>query len=421
LFPIRHRLHPRGAASRGIVANAEGAALGPDCVLVRRTPDGYRCLDRGEAAALQTLLLVKGDPDWLFRQCRCIAAALAEGNLTLAQIYALYIPVDDLDDHDLMRLAAVAPLLKANLDPDEPRDWHGRWTSEGGAEPDKPLPDQPHDRPGPIAGSLAIGEATAGSLLGDLPMGTLSALTRFAARFNAATAALGLLFIPANRRPITGGAIAGRPDLAYSYDADTGVLRLTRDDGAGGRRLLFEGHIGADGMFRDAAGNAVGRALAGGSIVIDPDVLSGIAAGTHAEAETARDRPKLCPAPNEEDITGRSERALRYQEQITGLPRGLEVTLNGARFDGCREADGTMLEAKGPGFATFMATPGVWKEWFTKLDNMKEQMQRQSKAATSRIVEWHFAEKPVADFFRDYARDEFLSNVIAFYTPPEGP
>jgi hypothetical protein len=392
-------------------------------VLVRRTPNGYRCLDRSEAAALQILLLVKDDPDWLFRQCRCIAAALAEGNLTLAQIYALYIPVDDLDDRDLMRLAAVAPLLKANFDPDEPRDWHGRWTSEGGAEPDKPLPDQPHDRPGPIAGSLAIGEATAGSLLGDLPTGTLSALTRFAARFNAATAALGLLFIPANHRPVSDGAIAGRPDLAYSYDADTGVLRLTRDDGAGGRRLLFEGHIGADGMFRDGAGDPIGRALAGGNVVIDPDALPGIAARVHvdAEAETAQDKPKLCPAPNDEDIIGRSERALRYQEQITGLPRGLEVKLNGVRFDGCREADGTMLEAKGPGFATFMAAPGVWRRWFKKLRNMQDQMQRQSKAAVGRIVEWHFAEKPVADFFRKYAMDNHFLNILVLHTPAEAP
>jgi hypothetical protein len=188
--------------------------------------------------------------------------------------------------------------------------------------------------------------------------------------------------------------------------------------------LLFEGHIGTDGTFRDAAGKAVSRALAGGGIVVDPDALPGAAAAsTHvgAETEAARDKPKLCPAPNPEDITGRSERALRYQEQITGLSRGLEVKLNGVRFDGCREADGTMLKAKGPGYATFMAAPDVWRRWFKKLRDMKDQMQRQSKAAVGRLVEWHIAEKPIADFFRDYARKERLSNVIVFYTPPEVP
>jgi hypothetical protein len=97
-----------------------GAMLGPDCALVRRTPDGYRCLGRDEAAALQALLFADGDPDWLFRQCRCIAKALAENNLALAQIYALYIPIEDLDDRHLRRLAIAAPLLKANFNPDEP-------------------------------------------------------------------------------------------------------------------------------------------------------------------------------------------------------------------------------------------------------------------------------------------------------------
>jgi hypothetical protein len=181
--------------------------------------------------------------------------------------------------------------------------------------------------------------------------------------------------------------------------------------------VLFEGHVGADGIFRDAAGNTVGRALAGGNVVVDPDALPGIA----AEAETAQSKPKLCPAPTEENIAGRTERALRYQEQITGLPRGLDVKLNGVRFDGCREADGTMLEAKGPGYATFIAAPGVWRQWFKKLRDMKDQMQSQSEAAAGRLVEWHIAEKPVADFFRDYARKEHLSNVIVFYTPPEVP
>ena len=47
------RLHPCGAASRGICVDAEGATLGPDYALVRRKPSGYRVIDQGEAAALQ--------------------------------------------------------------------------------------------------------------------------------------------------------------------------------------------------------------------------------------------------------------------------------------------------------------------------------------------------------------------------------
>jgi hypothetical protein len=47
------RLHLRGRDCRGIAVDAEGATLGPDWVLVRRTPAGFRCLDPAAADALQ--------------------------------------------------------------------------------------------------------------------------------------------------------------------------------------------------------------------------------------------------------------------------------------------------------------------------------------------------------------------------------
>jgi hypothetical protein len=115
------------------------------------------------------------------------------------------------------------------------------------------------------------------------------------------------------------------------------------------------------------------------------------------------DRPQFCPAPSDENIASRSERAIAHQSQITGLPPGLEVKLNDVRFDGCRESDGTMLEAKGSGYADKMDGPQDWKYWFTGAEDIEDQMQAQSGAAIGRIVEWHFAEQPVADYFRNYA------------------
>jgi len=72
------------------------------------------------------------DPDWLFRQCCRIAKALADGHIALAQVYGLSIPTDGLDDGQLKQLALVAPFIKANFNPDQPRDAHVRWTDEGG-------------------------------------------------------------------------------------------------------------------------------------------------------------------------------------------------------------------------------------------------------------------------------------------------
>ena len=129
------RLHPRGAANRGICVDTEGAMLGPHHVLVSRTSPGYGVIDRDCAATLQKGTLVRDrDPDWLFRQCQRIADALNRGEIALAQIYGLHFPLDGLD-----RLQV--DFAKAGFNPDEPRipkgEPHaGEWTTGGASEGD---------------------------------------------------------------------------------------------------------------------------------------------------------------------------------------------------------------------------------------------------------------------------------------------
>src|SRR6266852_6026918 len=106
MLATTRRLHPRGRESRGIVVDADGAMLGPDCTLVRRTSGGFRCISPGETRAIQAAVLGPGhDPDWLFEQTGCIAQSLAQGEIALAQIYGLRIPLGDLDGAVLRRLA----------------------------------------------------------------------------------------------------------------------------------------------------------------------------------------------------------------------------------------------------------------------------------------------------------------------------
>jgi hypothetical protein len=137
MFDTLRRLHPRGPSSRGVAVDVAGALLGPDCVLVRRTPQGFRCVAPGEARAIQAAALsCLADPDWLFEQCQRIAGSLAKGETALAQIYGLRIPIGELDDAVLARLRVLAPLLKAGFNPDEPRipkgePGAGQWTNGG--------------------------------------------------------------------------------------------------------------------------------------------------------------------------------------------------------------------------------------------------------------------------------------------------
>jgi hypothetical protein len=253
-------------------------------------------------------------------------------------------------------------------------------------------------------------------MAGELTPTTLDALKLLMVRMSGASIVFGTLFIPTNSDPIVEGQIAGSPEVSYRYDSDTGILQLRQDIGSFGSVVFDEAHIGTDGLFRDAEGQVIGRYLSGSGVVVDAGVLPGY----QTTSETDQDQPKLCPDPNVENIAGRSERSLAYQEEITGLPRGLEVTLNGVQFDGCIEADGTMLEAKGPGFVDMMNGLNGWQGWFTGQLQLEAQMQRQSDAVegTGRTVEWHFAEQSVADFFRAHAEDNNLTNIRVIYTPP---
>ena len=100
---------------------------------IARTRDNQQVAPLGSCAG-HLLLDHDREPKRLFEQCRRIARALDGNELALAQIFGLYIPIDDLDRPTLTRLAAVAPFIKANFNPDEPRipagqPGGGEWTT----------------------------------------------------------------------------------------------------------------------------------------------------------------------------------------------------------------------------------------------------------------------------------------------------
>ncbi len=133
------RLHERGCQSRGLTVDIEGAALGPDCILVRRTPSGYRCADLGEIR--KTLGTAYGDDQdaaAVFAGARRIAEALARGEVAFAQIVGLHLPLPELDADALQRAAGAAPLIKANFNPAQLRVpaaslGAGQWADNGGS------------------------------------------------------------------------------------------------------------------------------------------------------------------------------------------------------------------------------------------------------------------------------------------------
>jgi hypothetical protein len=389
---------PAGRQKRPITIDTSSGLLAADRVFVQRTACGYVCAGLGQDAAR---LLRSSFTD--------VSADFSKTDIAQTLRRGLIIPLAELDDPHLWRLALAAALAK-EYNPDEPRDDHGRWTSEGGA-------------------AAAATSATA-DIFGDAAgPAVLSALRSLAFRFSAPTAFFGTLFVPTNSSLISTGTLPDRPDISYRYDRDTGNLDLIQDVG-GDSNTIFHGRATGDGTFRDDNGRTIGRNL-DGSLALDPDWLRGYAAsadnrdrpGTAAQAQTDTDQnqPKLCPDPSSEIIAGRKERGLAYQQQITGLPPGLAVELNGVSFDGCRESDGTMLEAKGLGYENFLTELGEWEGWYSGLQRLEKQAIDQSIAAGQRTVEWHAADPQVTTALTQLISRLQLKNIVVIYTPPKSP
>ncbi len=108
-----------------------------------------------------------------------------------------------------------------------------------------------------------------------------------------------------------------------------------------------------------------------------------------------------------------SARARAYQAQITGRI-GQVFRYNGVEFDGVK--NGVLLEAKGPGYATFIEG-STFKKWFKNEDKLLRQAAEQSRAAGGLRLEWHIAEADVAKMLADLFKEKGISGIVTLHTP----
>jgi hypothetical protein len=136
-FPPMYRLTPRGGV--GLACDEHGIVLGP-VVLVEAVAVGSRAQFRPRPAeeVARTFALAYGNlaPDIT----RCLASldvaakALETGDLAKASVATVLLKLPDLSVDGFAKLAADPSLKKYS--PDQPRDDHGRWTSDGGESGD---------------------------------------------------------------------------------------------------------------------------------------------------------------------------------------------------------------------------------------------------------------------------------------------
>jgi hypothetical protein len=98
-----------------------------------------------------------------------------------------------------------------------------------------------------------------------------------------------------------------------------------------------------------------------------------------------------------------------YQAQITGR-HGMCYVVKGVRFDGWDSARRVLLGAK-DNYA-FLLKGGKWQPWFNP-DTWANIAQREFEAAGNIPIEWHFAQKEVADAVRPLVSGK----VTVVYTP----
>ena len=277
------------------------------------------------------------------------------------------------------------------------------------------------------AGSVGAGQWTTEAGGTALAARSLPYLLRLSARLAGPLGvAAGILF-PDNENLESSGEVVGHPGLSYHFSEMR--LTLIRHDDQGGARLLFSGMHGRDGFYRDQDGTIIGRAV-GNSFMLDND---GVAAMSAAQSETsdrtssstatddASDQPRLCPDPSPDRPGDKRDRNIAYERQISGLPPGMAIYFNGVHFDGCRTTDGTLLEAKGPGYDGALDEDGQWEPWYKGKEKLEEQIERQSRAAGTRLVEWHVAEPSVAQNIEKYVDTHGYTNIIVIHTPARQP
>ena len=127
---------PTGISLAGVPLLAP-SALG---LVPRRTTDIVTLIKSACGYELRSESLANG--------LKVAAEALNRGDLGRAMIAAVQLRLPHLDENQALRLIQANDIL-SKFDPDQPRDWHGRWTSIGTAGPDESGENATGDAPSP--------------------------------------------------------------------------------------------------------------------------------------------------------------------------------------------------------------------------------------------------------------------------------
>lgn len=109
-----------------------------------------------------------------------------------------------------------------------------------------------------------------------------------------------------------------------------------------------------------------------------------------------------------------SERAEKYQAQVTGAPPRIAYTVGRVKFDGYSQ--GVLQDAKGPGYEHFVKD-GTFDSWFTGKAKIVDQATRQLRASNGYPITWYIAEEGTLEAITDLLDFERISGITLVHVP----
>lgn len=82
-------------------------------------------------------------------------------------------------------------------------------------------------------------------------------------------------------------------------------------------------------------------------------------------------------------------------------------------------ADGTLLDAKGLGYANFVASNGDFQPWFNGQYSLIDQAERQVAAAQGQPIQWSVAEPSAATAIQNLLSGQGIKGISVIYQPPK--
>ena len=127
------------------------------------------------------------------------------------------------------------------------------------------------------------------------------------------------------------------------------------------------------------------------------------------------------PGPGRYSLSSESmsPRAAGYQRQITGVDPEEAYFVNGVKFDGYDAKSNTLLDAKGPGYATFVDESGSFKSWWQGSAGLVDQAQRQLAVSNGTPIVWHVAEPEALNAMQNLFNANNIRGITLVSTPPK--